>query len=76
MNNDYKIIFDEKEILIRNIYCAGRNYAEHANELNNKLPDEPFFFQKSIPSLNVDNEIFIDHIDYIDPVVYLKGFRS
>ena len=60
MNNDYKIIFDEKEILIRNIYCAGRNYAEHVNELNNQLPDEPFFFQKSIPSLNVDNKIFID----------------
>ena len=55
MNNDYKIIFDEKEILIRNIYCAGRNYAEHVNELNNQFPDEPFFFQKSIPSLNMDN---------------------
>ena len=40
MNNDYKIIFDEKEILIRNIYCAGRNYAEHVNELNNQFPDD------------------------------------
>ena len=49
MNNDYKIIFDEKEILIRNIYCAGRNYAEHVNELNNQFPDEPFF----LPNLKI-----------------------
>ncbi len=28
------------------IICIGRNYAEHARELNNALPAEPFYFLK------------------------------
>ena len=28
------------------IICIGRNYVEHANELNNPLPSEPMFFLK------------------------------
>ncbi len=31
----------------QNIYCIGRNYAEHAAELNNPLSDEPVVFLKS-----------------------------
>ncbi|NNV55654.1 fumarylacetoacetate hydrolase family protein [Limnovirga soli] len=28
------------------IFCVGRNYAEHAKELNNEVPDEPVIFLK------------------------------
>ena len=28
------------------IICIGRNYAEHAHELGNSLPDEMLFFLK------------------------------
>lgn len=28
------------------IFCVGRNYAEHATELGNALPDEPVIFMK------------------------------
>ena len=28
------------------IICIGRNYVEHAAELNNEVPDEPVFFMK------------------------------
>ncbi len=28
------------------IICVGRNYAEHAKELNNEIPKEPMFFIK------------------------------
>jgi acylpyruvate hydrolase len=28
------------------IICIGRNYADHARELNNKVPSEPMFFLK------------------------------
>jgi 2-keto-4-pentenoate hydratase/2-oxohepta-3-ene-1,7-dioic acid hydratase in catechol pathway len=28
------------------IFCVGRNYAEHAKELNNEVPDEPVIFMK------------------------------
>jgi len=28
------------------IICIGRNYVEHAKELNNPLPEKPVFFMK------------------------------
>lgn len=28
------------------IFCIGRNYAEHARELNNEVPDKPVIFMK------------------------------
>lgn len=28
------------------IFCVGRNYVEHAQELNNEVPDEPVIFLK------------------------------
>jgi len=31
---------------INTIFCIGRNYAEHAEELGNKVPDEPVVFIK------------------------------
>lgn len=36
---------------IGNIYCVGRNYAEHAKELNNPVPSSPIIFTKSTSSL-------------------------
>ena len=33
-------------LTIGNIYCIGRNYAEHAEELGNKVPDSPMVFLK------------------------------
>jgi 2-keto-4-pentenoate hydratase/2-oxohepta-3-ene-1,7-dioic acid hydratase in catechol pathway len=36
---------------ISNIYCIGRNYAEHAAELNNPVPGEPVVFLKSSAAL-------------------------
>ena len=46
-------------IPVRNIYCIGRNYRAHAAELKHDVPDNPFFFQKSIPALNTTNEIIL-----------------
>jgi len=31
---------------IRNLYCVGRNYAMHAAELGNAVPEEPMIFLK------------------------------
>lgn len=31
---------------IRNIYCVGRNYRLHAEELGNAVPDKPMLFMK------------------------------
>ena len=38
---------------IRNIFCVGRNYAEHAKELNNDVPTSPFLFTKPTHALAV-----------------------
>lgn len=42
------------------IYCIGRNYAKHAHELNNPVPDEPVVFLKPRSSLLFGNgDVFI-----------------
>lgn len=33
------------------VYCIGRNYADHALELNNPIPDNPVIFTKPVTSL-------------------------
>lgn len=40
------------------IICIGRNYAEHAKELNNELPEEPLFFLKPDTALLKDKDFF------------------
>lgn len=35
----------------RNIFCIGRNYAAHAKELGNAIPEEPVVFLKPVSSL-------------------------
>lgn len=34
------------ELILGKIVCVGRNYAEHAKELNNPIPSEPMLFIK------------------------------
>lgn len=36
---------------IKDIYCVGRNYAKHAEELGNDVPDEPLLFSKPLSSV-------------------------
>lgn len=33
------------------LFCIGRNYAEHAKELNNPIPDRPVVFTKPLTTL-------------------------
>jgi len=40
------------------IICIGRNYADHARELNNPLPTVPVFFMKPESSLIINNNPF------------------
>ncbi|MFQ6611550.1 MAG: fumarylacetoacetate hydrolase family protein [Fidelibacterota bacterium] len=66
----------DNSIPVRNIYCVGRNYRAHAKELNNLVPDEPFFFQKSTPALNTGSIIKLPKnriIQYELEIVVLVG---
>jgi len=40
------------------IICIGRNYINHAKELNNPIPDKPVFFMKPDSALVVRNRPF------------------
>jgi len=40
------------------IFCVGRNYGEHAKELNNAIPDAPVIFMKPATALLSDNKPF------------------
>lgn len=40
------------------IICIGRNYVEHARELNNPLPEKPVFFLKPDTALIIRNRPF------------------
>ncbi len=45
----YHVVFTSGEVFqqpITKVVCVGRNYAEHAKELNNPVPDEPILFIK------------------------------
>ena len=45
------------------IICVGRNYAQHATELNNALPSEPVIFLKPDTALLKNNQPFF-HPDF------------
>ncbi len=40
------------------IICIGRNYADHARELNNPLPEKPLYFMKPDSALLIKNKPF------------------
>jgi len=39
------------ELPVGKVVCVGRNYAEHARELNNEVPSEPLLFMKPATAL-------------------------
>ena len=68
------------------IFAVARNYAEHAKEMNHKIPDEPVVFMKPRPALLEENKPFYypdfsNHIDYETELVLKvakngKGFSE
>jgi acylpyruvate hydrolase len=44
---------------IMKIICIGRNYADHAKELRNEIPEEPVFFMKPDTALLKDGDFYL-----------------
>ncbi len=42
-------------MIIRNVWCVGRNYADHAKELGNTIPQTPMIFLKAGSSCSVNS---------------------
>ncbi len=51
------------------IICIGRNYVDHARELNNAVPEKPVFFMKPGSSLVIKNRPFY-YPDFSEDVHY------
>ena len=51
------------------IICIGRNYADHAKELNNAVPTKPLVFMKPPSALLVNSKPFY-HPDFSDNIHY------
>jgi acylpyruvate hydrolase len=51
------------------IICIGRNYADHAKELNNPVPVKPVFFLKPDSSLLINNNPFF-YPDFSNEIHY------
>lgn len=51
------------------IFCIGRNYADHAKELNNPVPTEPLVFMKPPTALLLANRPFY-HPDFSQEIHY------
>lgn len=51
------------------IFCIGRNYVDHAKELNNPVPSEPLVFMKPPTALLRANKPFY-HPDFSDDIHY------
>lgn len=51
------------------IICIGRNYVDHAKELNNPVPKKPLVFMKPSTALLVNNKPFY-HPDFSDDIHY------
>lgn len=52
-------IMHSLENLPKNIWCVGRNYALHAKELNNPIPQTPLIFLKAGSTINIDKTIHL-----------------
>lgn len=47
---------DGSSVNVHTIFCVGRNYAEHAGELNNPIPTSPIIFLKPATALVHDGQ--------------------
>ena len=50
------INYNNEEVSVQRVFCIGRNYAAHAAELGNNIPEKPIIFTKPNTSL-VNKEI-------------------
>jgi len=51
------ILDENKKFPVGKIYCVGRNYLDHINEIQEDPKDEPFFFSKPPQSISQKNLI-------------------
>src|SRR5699024_12445860 len=71
---EYKVAFTDIEFLppvtpTNNVIAFGRNYQDHASELNHEV-QRLYVFTTTASSLTVDNSVIPNHKDITDQVDY------
>lgn len=61
------IIFVRTQITVMKIFCIGRNYVDHALELNNPVPKSPLVFMKPPTALLTEGKPFY-HPDFSENI--------
>lgn len=51
-----QILFETQQITPSKVVCIGRNYVDHAKELNNEVPDSPVIFIK--PNSAISDQLY------------------
>ncbi len=51
-----RVRHSEKPLLVNKVFCLGRNYREHAREMQAEVPDAPVVFLKPSAALLTDGE--------------------
>lgn len=71
------ITFNKTFHAVNTIYCIGRSYVEHINELGNAMPEEPLVFLKPNSSITTNNTItlpdFSNDVHHETELVLLIG---
>ncbi|WP_323841549.1 MULTISPECIES: fumarylacetoacetate hydrolase family protein [unclassified Moraxella] len=71
------ITFNNTFHAVNTIYCIGRSYVEHINELGNAMPEEPLVFLKPNSSITTSNTItlpdFSNDVHHETELVLLIG---
>src|SRR5436189_128706 len=57
---------------VQNIYCIGRNYAEHVKEMDYSAPTEPVIFLKPNSAISKDSFISIPEFNFKKDSITLK----
>lgn len=78
MINSMRKKIKELNLEINNIFCIGRNYVAHIEELKNEIPSDPLIFTKPNSSVCFSGESLIipsitKHVDYEVEMVLVVG---
>ena len=78
MMKKLRIKNSDEQIQARNIFCVGKNYLAHIEEMNSEIPEEPVIFTKPSSTLifNEDPVHYPDHTEnlhYEGELVLLIG---
>ncbi len=70
-----------RQIRINNIFCVGKNYADHAKEMGGSVPNEPIIFLKPNSSVIDDGGVIIippvsSNVHHETELVVLIGKRG